>query len=100
MLEGVICPQSEEMAHVPASLEPGERRLEKDRWMEEQRRSSVTMSKDKGYAWGGGGGRSLGKTEKPNGEKDIALSGRRAMHKEEVDQPACRECPTQKERWH
>lgn len=35
-LRGVICPQSEEMAHVPASLEPGERRLEKGQWMKEQ----------------------------------------------------------------
>lgn len=45
------------------------------------------------------GRRSLGETEKPNGE-DIALSGRRAMHREEVDLPVYRECPTRKERRH
>lgn len=38
MLEGVICPwgQSEEMAHVPISFAPGERRLEKRQQLEEQ----------------------------------------------------------------
>lgn len=35
LLEGVICPQSEDMAHVPVSFEPGERRLEKGQWMRE-----------------------------------------------------------------
>lgn len=36
MLEGVICPHSEEMVRVPVSFEPGERRLEKGQWMEGQ----------------------------------------------------------------
>lgn len=48
MLEGVICPQSEEMAHVPVSFEAGERRQEKGSgW------GSRVLSKDRGMSGGG-----------------------------------------------
>lgn len=36
MLDGVICPQSEDTAHVSVSSEPGERSLKESQWMEER----------------------------------------------------------------
>lgn len=61
--------QSEEMAHVPVSSEPGERRLEKCPWIEEQG----------GYLGGGG---TWGKIGKARWREGRILAGSGTVHRE------------------